>query len=176
MCFQIFSLLPRRNSGVESDRMGRGLDCLVDDGAGGKLLGRNRQLAGLPHPPLCRSVLALSPIGLISLSYNAIKWDIIDTKLSCLKPPAVPARPFERGTEEARLTPTSFDCRRIRSMTALTRLTGHGKFCRQHSTHKKERCVSNHGTVRGVRIRKSGVLKWTTRAKHRHTSLLQCGV
>src|ERR1700757_4860711 len=31
--------------------------------------------------PLCRSVLVLSPIGSISLSYNGIKWNIIDKML-----------------------------------------------------------------------------------------------
>src|SRR5215475_651841 len=36
---QNFSLLRRRNSGVESDPMSRGLDFLDDDGAGGKLFG-----------------------------------------------------------------------------------------------------------------------------------------
>ena len=51
MGFQIFSLLRRRNSGVKSDRMSRGLDFLDHDGAGGKLLGRNRPWAGLPLPP-----------------------------------------------------------------------------------------------------------------------------
>src|ERR1700758_4702307 len=63
--------------------MSRSLDFLYDDCAGRKLFGRNRQLAGPPQYaiPLCRSVLVLSPIGSISLSYNAIKCNIIDKML-----------------------------------------------------------------------------------------------
>src|ERR1700756_5468751 len=37
--------------------------------------------------PLCRSVLVLSPIGSISLSYNAIKWNIIDKMLRLFQTP-----------------------------------------------------------------------------------------
>src|ERR1700756_209223 len=69
--------------------MSRSLDFLYDDCAGRKLFGRNRQLAG-PSTyamPLCRSVLVLSPIGSISLSYNAIKWNIIDKMLRLFQTP-----------------------------------------------------------------------------------------
>src|ERR1700756_893205 len=38
--------------------------------------------------PLCRSVLVLSPIGSISLSYNGIKWNIIDKMLGLFQTPA----------------------------------------------------------------------------------------
>jgi hypothetical protein len=40
--------------------------------------------------PLCRSVLVLSPIGSISLSYNAIKWNIIDKMLRLFQTPGDP--------------------------------------------------------------------------------------
>src|SRR5246500_4386543 len=73
--------------------MSRSLDFLYDDCAGRKLFGRNRQLAGPPQyaMPLCRSVLVLSPIGSISLSYNAIKCNIIDKMLRLFQTP-------QRGT------------------------------------------------------------------------------
>src|SRR6201997_32822 len=71
--------------------MSRSLDFLYDDCAGRKLFGRNRQLAGPPQyaMPLCRSVLVLSPIGSISLSYNAIKCNIIDKMLRPVSNPAL---------------------------------------------------------------------------------------
>src|ERR1700756_1003342 len=81
--------------------MSRSLDFLYDDCAGRKLFGRNRQLAGPPQyaMPLCRSVLVLSPIGSISLSYNAIKCNIIDKMLELFQPPLV----------EWRAEPRTFD-------------------------------------------------------------------
>src|ERR1700739_715443 len=39
--------------------------------------------------PLCRSVLVLSPIGSISLSYNAIKCNIIDKMLELFQTPLI---------------------------------------------------------------------------------------
>src|SRR6202007_2737958 len=49
--------------------------------------------------PLCRSVLVLSPIGSISLSCNAIKWNIIDKMLGLFQTPLVVPSPFDRRQE-----------------------------------------------------------------------------
>src|ERR1700756_586640 len=51
--------------------------------------------------PLCRSVLVLSPIGSISLSYNGIKWNIIDKMLRLFQTPAACPIPERNASTSA---------------------------------------------------------------------------